>query len=246
MTTNPSLSSVSESSALLSEDFSASQETCDHHTMADCAGSLPTACSSSINTEGSPTSVMTASLTQSSSRNSRVSARPELARIRELEQKRLKLRHQRFSLEQRLYEFCGKHAEGAPPPTPARHVVDLPWRDSSSGIRVTYSGPVNDRDEPHGTDGILKFSDGQVYRGDVRNGYRCGNGNNSWPDGQDYTGEWGKNSRNGRGTHIWPDGRKVAGQWQEGHLNGKVYFSWPNGATYDGTCRMGKKHGRGE
>jgi hypothetical protein len=91
----------------------------------------------------------------------------------------------------------------------------------------------------------MKFSDGQVYRGDVRNGIRCGSGSNHWMDGQDYSGEWKGNSRDGRGTHTWPDGRKVAGQWTEGHLNGKVYFSWPNGATFDGTCLMGKKHGRG-
>jgi hypothetical protein len=131
------------------------------------------------------------------------------------------------------------------PPTPCRHVMDMPWKDKSSGVRVVYSGPVNDRDEPHGNGGLMKFSDGQVYRGDVRTGYRCGAGINSWPDGQDYNGEWKQNSRNGRGTHTWPDGRKVAGQWQEGHLNGKVYFSWPNGATYDGMVLKGKKHGRG-
>ena len=99
--------------------------------------------------------------------------------------------------------------------------------------------------EPDGPDGILKFSDGQIYRGFVRKGLREGSGTNRWQDGQDYTGEWKHNSRNGRGTHTWPDGRKVTGEWKEGHLHGKVYFSWPNGATFDGSCRMGKKHGRG-
>ena len=174
----------------------------------------------------------------------------ELSRLQELEQKRLVLRHQRFNLEQRLYEFCGKHAEGGSPITPAgrpcRHVEDWAWEDTHSGLRVVYTGPLNEFDEPHGARGSLEFSDGQTYIGDVRNGLRAGQGHNSWSDGQDYVGEWKGNSRNGRGTHVWPDGRKVSGQWQNGHLNGKVYFSWPNGATYDGLVRKGKKHGRGE
>jgi hypothetical protein len=172
----------------------------------------------------------------------------EFQRIKELEQKRLALRHQRFSLEQRLYEFCSNNAfssDPSPPSKPFRHVLDFTWKCKTTGIRVIYSGPTNEHNEPNGTDGILKFADGQVYRGDIRSGLREGNGMNSWKDGQDYTGEWQENSRNGRGTHRWPDGRKVTGVWKDGHLNGKVYFSWPNGATFDGTCRMGKKQGRG-
>mmetsp|Transcript_125882 Transcript_125882/g.187889 ORF Transcript_125882/g.187889 Transcript_125882/m.187889 type:complete len:549 (+) Transcript_125882:152-1798(+) len=259
MTIATSLSSVSEASSpstLLSE--SSSSSFADHHTMAG-AGSLPTS-SSSISSEDSPTSVadMNSSVANGSIASSEAptlgtmsictrstSAEPDLSRIHELEQKRLALRHQRFSLEQRLYEFCGKHVDGTGPPLPCRHVMDMPWKDKASGNRLMYSGPVNDQDEPHGNDGLMKFSDGQVYRGDVRNGLRCGAGVNSWGDGQEYNGEWKQNSRNGRGTHTWRDGRRVCGQWQEGHLNGKVYFSWPNGATYDGMVLKGKKHGRG-
>lgn len=182
--------------------------------------------------------------------NGSISGESETNRLQELEQKRMALRHQRFSLEQRLYEFCGKHTEGMSPISisdhPCRHVRDWAWRDAQSGLRVIYSGPLNDFDQPHGPQGRLQFADGQVYVGDVQNGVRSGHGRNTWKDGQDYTGEWKDNSRNGRGTHVWPDGRKVSGQWEDGHLNGKVYFSWPNGATYDGMVRKGKKHGRGK
>lgn len=248
-----SLSGPSSSSSLLCHSHPISEE----GTMTG-ANSIPTASSSSVSSDESPKSVLDMSDNLMSNTETshflsshvppRSSVKPELQRIKELEQKRLVLRHQRFSLEQRLFEFCGKHSEGNPEPPskkPARRVLDLTWKETVSAIRVVYSGPVNERDEPHGSDGLMNFSDGQVYRGDVRNGIRCGSGSNSWVDGQDYSGEWQANSRHGRGTHTWPDGRKVAGQWTEGHLNGKVYFSWPNGATFDGTCRMGKKHGRG-
>ena len=230
----------------------------DQNTMTGAA-SIPTACHSSVDDDASSTRStrsddgrlkQIASTPSTAETTCSGSLEGELARLRELDRKRLILRHQRFCLEQRLSEFCGKHPEGsspiASPGRAFRHVVDYAWQDSHSGLRVIYSGPLNEKNQPHGAQGRLQFADGQVYLGDVRNGIRAGHGRNTWPDGQDYVGEWKSNSRNGRGTHVWPDGRKVSGQWQDGHLHGKVYFSWPNGATYDGMVRKGKKHGRGE
>jgi hypothetical protein len=124
-------------------------------------------------------------------------------------------------------------------------VQDYPWSDPrTKEIAYRYSGPLNTMKQPHGW-GIMNFLDGQVYEGQIYNGYRWGMGTNKWPDGQVYCGEWEDHSRNGRGTHTWKDGRRVNGQWRGGHLNGRVIFSWPNGACFDGEVRMGKKHGRG-
>lgn len=229
----------------------------DHNTM-NGAGSVPTACNSSVNSddtqhdaseddnlEGSRHIPTSASVLASIANSSHITSESELARIQQLEKKRTALRNQRFSLEQRLYEFCGKHAESGPVDDPCQMVTEWHWKDTTTGLRVIYSGPLNELNQPHGSNGELKFSDGQVYVGDVRLGLRAGQGRNTWADGQQYVGEWKANSRNGKGTHVWPDGRKVSGQWQDGHLDGKVYFSWPNGATYDGLVRKGKKNGRG-
>lgn len=139
----------------------------------------------------------------------------ELARLRDLEQKRLVLRQQRFSLEQRLYEFCGSFAD-SPVTGGGRHVENFDFENCK------YTGPLNEASKPHGTSARLEFKDGQVYEGSVENGLRVGHGRNTWTDGQVYVGEWMNNSRNGRGTHQWPDGRKVCGTWKDGHLNGKV------------------------
>lgn len=234
----------------------------DQNTMAG-AGSIPTACNSSVDDDDDDESSARSNTSLHNQRKQPITTTPstadstrsgnfecDMVRLQELERKRLALRHQRFSLEQRLSEFCGKHAEGGSPITPTGHpcrdVTGYVWKDTHSGLKVIYTGPLNQYDEPHGAQGRLQFADGQIYLGDVRNGLRAGQGRNAWPDGQDYVGEWKRNSRNGRGTHVWPDGRKVSGQWEDGHLNGKVYFSWPNGATYDGMVRKGKKHGRGE
>jgi hypothetical protein len=215
----------------------------DHTTTIQCADSKVGETYSVATHESSPTSVI-------SDLSCRRDHSQDLSRIHQLEQKRMALRSQRFNLEQRLYEFCGKHdAEDGPVVEsplnkPTRYVLDFEYQQA--GVKCTYSGPLNEQDEPHGSNGILRFHDGQIYKGDLKNGQRSGGGTNSWADEQEYTGEWKSNSRNGRGTHTWPDGRKVAGQWKEGHLHGKVYFSWTNGATFDGTCKMGKKDGRGE
>lgn len=198
-----------------------------------------------------------------------------VSELSNLEQKRLSLRHQRFSLERRLYEFGCKHAEGGKASfstKPTKHVMEskfqtpqsnhmqillrnrlvlkpfrlkVNWKDKHTGIKVLYSGPINEVEEPHGTGGVMKFSDGQVYRGNLYCGSRCGVGSNTWPDGQNYSGEWKDNHRNGKGRHAWPDGRTVSGEWKDGHLDGRVTFAWPNGSTYEGRCFMGKKHGRG-
>lgn len=124
-------------------------------------------------------------------------------------------------------------------------VQDYPWKDPRTNeIVYHYSGTLNTMKQPHGW-GMMQFLDGQIYEGQVDNGYRWGMGTNTWPDGQLYCGEWDNHSRNGRGTHTWRDGRRVNGEWRGGHLNGRVTFSWPNGTSFEGECRMGKKHGRG-
>eukprot|EP00934_Nitzschia_sp_Nitz4_P007364 Nitzschia sp. Nitz4//scaffold1_size375055//178001//179534//NITZ4_000271-RA/size375055-processed-gene-0.359-mRNA-1//1//CDS//3329541030//7354//frame0 len=216
----------------------------DSNTM-EGAGSIPTVCNSSIDSDESD-SPLSRKVYSSLASNSVIScSESELARIQELEKKRMALRNQRFRLEQHLSEFCGKYAEASPVTGDLTFVRSFEWRDETTGLRVIYSGHINEHSQPHGANGELKFADGQLYTGDVRGGLRCGQGQNVWADGQHYVGEWKSNSRNGRGTHTWPDGRKVSGEWLDGHLNGKVYFSWPNGATYDGMVQKGKKHGRG-
>jgi hypothetical protein len=117
--------------------------------------------------------------------------------------------------------------------------------NKKKALKVLYSGRLNGQGQPHGDDATIKYLDGQIYRGSVRNGLRSGIGHNKWPDGQEYKGEWLENSRNGRGTHSWADGKTVTGDWKDGHLHGKIFFVWPNGATFDGRAKMGKRDGRG-
>ncbi|CAJ1970296.1 unnamed protein product [Cylindrotheca closterium] len=171
--------------------------------------------------------------------------------LSQLEQKRLALRNQRFSLEQRLYEFGTHYSINFESDTrkPNRQVQDMKWQDKKTGMSVLYSGPLTEEEEPHGS-GVLKFLDGQIYEGEIWHGVRCGHGTNTWPDGQNYCGEWSENSRNGKGRHSWevPGGgqKVVTGEWRRGRLHGRISFSWPDGSSFDGIAMNGKRHGRGE
>lgn len=259
------------------------------------------------------------------SNSASLQALASMARLQELEQKKHALRHQRFSLEQRLYQFCASKEQAEAKmlqeqesskevhikPKRLGNIIKRPWRSNHNNkdqrkpkdlvvnckigateereeagespkphslegklvqdwqytieipatnevvsdelklkkkkaLRVLYTGRLNPEGIPHSDNATIKYSDGQVYHGCVRNGLRSGNGHNVWPDGQKYQGEWLDNSRNGRGTHSWKDGRTVTGDWVNGHLNGKIFFVWPDGATFDGSAKLGKKDGRGK
>lgn len=178
-------------------------------------------------TKGTPVTVaMTTTTTTPSTIGSTFEVESGLSRLRELELRRLQLRQQRFSLEQRLYEFCGSTGCSSSTTTPrmespnmgGKHVV----KDVSFEL-YKYTGPLHQElGIPHGSNARIEFVDGQIYEGSVEQGVRSGHGRNLWKDGQSYVGEWKNNSRNGRGTHQWPDGRKACGTWKDGHLNGKV------------------------
>ena len=157
----------------------------------------------------------------------------EIPRWNELQQKRVRLKEQRASLEQRLFAYCDPNTTSTIDQQKVVVVVEYEFRHSKR-ITATWTGPLHVQDQlPHGV-GRIVYSNGQVYEGHVQCGKRHGRGTNTWPDGQVYSGEWQEDSRTGRGTHTWPDGRCVTGCWRSGHLQGRVFFQWPNGSTYDG------------
>jgi len=157
-----------------------------------------------------------------------------ITRLQELEHKRSVIRHQRFGLEQRLHKFrrvtmapmtsskdeaCEE--EGSHMVTNWKYTIDEHHVDAKR--TMLYTGRLNSIGQPNDDNAFIRFGDGQVYKGGVRNGQRHGSGTNQWPNGQTYSGEWYSDSRNGRGTHVWKDGRTVTGTWKDGHLHGKVY-----------------------
>ena len=68
---------------------------------------------------------------------------------------------------------------------------------------------------PHGQ-GIIKFSNGDFFRGNFENGLRNGQGTLEFSDGGVFHGNWKNGKRHGQGTLTHSDGRVDEGIWKNG------------------------------
>ena len=91
----------------------------------------------------------------------------------------------------------------------------------------------------------IKYPDGSVYVGEVKDGKRHGRGTFTNPDGRKYEGEWKDGEYHGRGTMTLPDGEKYEGEWKDGKRNGRGTETWPDGEKYEGEFQNDKYHGKG-
>jgi hypothetical protein len=114
----------------------------------------------------------------------------------------------------------------------------------------------------------LKFNDGRIYNGTLKNGLENGNGQQifksgsmyigewingafdgqcilTYLDGQKYNGEWKDDNRNGRGVEIYTNGEKYDGEWVDDKRNGRGIVTYSNGIKYDGEWKDDKRNGRG-
>jgi hypothetical protein len=80
------------------------------------------------------------------------------------------------------------------------------------------------------------YSNGGVYSGELRGGFRDGFGVMQWKDGAKYTGEWSFGRPWGQGTFLFPDGDTYSGLWQcyfargsENDLSGLGLILWKEG-----------------
>lgn len=81
------------------------------------------------------------------------------------------------------------------------------------------------------------YKDGSYYEGEMKDGFRHGQGVYVWDDGDKYVGQFVKGVRQGKGTYYWKNGSKYDGEWQNGkkHGNGIIYYQdgTSNKVVYD-------------
>ena len=90
----------------------------------------------------------------------------------------------------------------------------------------------------------LKFSSGDKYVGDFKDGKIHGQGTFTWINGAKYTGEW-KYGKRTQGTIIRLDGATYVGEWRDQLPNGKGAYEWVDGTKYIGQFKDGKRNGEG-
>mmetsp|Transcript_43466 Transcript_43466/g.50013 ORF Transcript_43466/g.50013 Transcript_43466/m.50013 type:complete len:361 (-) Transcript_43466:237-1319(-) len=111
-------------------------------------------------------------------------------------------------------------------------------------------------------------TDGTVYIGFWKDGFKKGPGIQINVDGSKYEGEWSLNKHNGEGRMVYADGSYYIGGWVDGDRHGQGVFvdetegkyngqwflnrkdgscveEWADGAKYEGTYIKGRRDGEG-
>lgn len=83
--------------------------------------------------------------------------------------------------------------------------------------------------------GVYKFSDdweGDVYKGNFKDGKRHGYGIYSWSEGSKYEGNWSNGYQHGEGKYTFADGEETEGEWSNGEfIDETSENSWIGGGT---------------
>jgi len=112
--------------------------------------------------------------------------------------------------------------------------------------KFTYHGCYNGQGLPHGPNGIMKWSNGDVYEGNFWNGMQDGLGTFYFSDGSEYVGKWECNMMHGEGTRRFINGSVYSGPYNRGKRKGKNgHFYFSNGDAYVGEFDYDQFEGKG-
>jgi len=135
-------------------------------------------------------------------------------------------------------------------------------------MHCIYEGSYNEHHERHGN-GVLKWQNGDVYKGTFWENKRQGHGSLTFADGTEYVGMWEDDLFHGEGTRRFANGDVYTGHYAYGKRSGpgRCYFAngdmyvgefrndmisgfgryyYNNGQRYEGNFYQGKRHGRGK
>ena len=93
--------------------------------------------------------------------------------------------------------------------------------------------------------GAYKYSNGDVYNGEWKDGERNGSGDYKYSDGDSYTGQWKDNNKNGQGTYKYSNGKEYTGQYKDNLVNGKGTYKYSDGTVYTGQFKESLYNGQG-
>ena len=110
--------------------------------------------------------------------------------------------------------------------------------------RFVYASLLVDYDPSTKT--TIRYENGAVYRGAVREGKPHGLGVHVSADGTiQYEGDFVDGNYHGRGVLSSTEGIRYEGDFAQGNIHGYGILTWPDGSRYEGGFRDAKKHGRG-
>ena len=93
---------------------------------------------------------------------------------------------------------------------------------------------------------IIRFKDGGVYEGEVKDGKMHGMGKLTYHNGSVYEGKFKEDKPQGMGKIIYLNGIIYEGEFKDGKKHGMGKIIYPNGKIYEGKFKDGKSHGKGK
>ena len=94
--------------------------------------------------------------------------------------------------------------------------------------------------------GEVKYSDGDVYKGEWKDSKYNGYGEIKSPDGYVYKGKWKLGFKFGYGEVKYSDGDVYKGEWKDSKYNGYGVYKFNNGDVYKGEFKVDLFDGYGE
>lgn len=92
---------------------------------------------------------------------------------------------------------------------------------------------------------MYRWSNGDVYTGQWKNGKMDGRGTKRMADGSVYDGYWKDDMADGHGTKTFEGGDSHTGEYKDDHRHGYGVYSWANGDKFEGNWFMGEQQGQG-
>lgn len=94
-------------------------------------------------------------------------------------------------------------------------------------------------------DAVIKFDNGDSYKGQIKDGLREGKGYTVFANGDQYEGDYRRDRRDGKGTMLSRDGAEYTGDWKDDNHDGSGTMLYALGGRYDGVWKAGKFSGKG-
>ena len=129
-----------------------------------------------------------------------------------------------------------------------KYVGEIYGRPNGQGELITLDKKkyIGFMDRLFSGQGKSTDSNGNIYQGEFKFGWKSGQGTEIFSDGRKYIGEFRLNKPNGAGIETYPDGTKYEGNFIDGKFNGDITITFPDGTKYEGEGINGEIKGYGK
>lgn len=151
--------------------------------------------------------------------------------------------------KQKIFDLAALYADVPPSKEVYRGEMDSFGRPHGKGSKQHSNGDVYDGNWFNGTrsgDGLMLYSNDDVYRGRFEKDNFHGRGVLWSADGCEYNGQWDQGVKSGTGSQLYPNGDRYEGDWKENQRTGFGRFvSCQGNEVYCGLWEKDQWHGRG-